>query len=104
MITRALLRIYDYLHTHRYLRFLLLVTLLTAAVISVLQLRFKEDISDFLPDNDTYHRSMDVYRQINAADRIFVVFQMSDTTQTDIDRIVEAVNILKRRHNKNTGR
>ena len=95
MITRALLRIYDYLHTHRYLRFLLLVTLLTAAVISALQLRFKEDISDFLPDNDTYHRSMDVYRQINAADRIFVVFQMRDTTQTDIDRIVEAVSIFE---------
>ena len=95
MTTRLLLRLYDFLQSHRFLRLALLTAVMVAAVASALQLRFKEDISDFLPNDPTYRRSMDLYRQTNVADRIFVVFRMKDTSQVDVDRIVQAVTLFE---------
>ena len=60
MTTRLLLRLYDFLQSHRFLRLALLTAVMVAAVASALQLRFKEDISDFLPNDPTYRRSMDL--------------------------------------------
>ena len=73
MTTHLLLRLYDWFARHRFLRLALPLVLVLAALASASQLHFKEDITDFLPNNDNYRRSMEVYRQTNAADRIVIV-------------------------------
>ena len=69
MTTHLLLRLYDWFARHRFLRLALPLVLVLAALASASQLHFKEDITDFLPNNDNYRRSMEIYRQTNAADR-----------------------------------
>ncbi len=81
MTTHLLLRLYDWFARHRFLRLALPLVLVLAALASASQLHFKEDITDFLPNNDNYRRSMEIYRQTNAADRIFIVASPTDTTQ-----------------------
>ena len=68
MTTHLLLRLYDWFACHRFLRLALPLVLVLAALASASQLHFKEDITDFLPNNDNYRRSMEIYRQTNAAD------------------------------------
>ena len=68
---------------HRYIRnlSLLLTTLVLAALVA--NQTFKEDIADFLPSSSHFQQAQQVYQHISGADRIFVLFQLKDTTQTD---------------------
>jgi len=91
MLTRFLLRTYDYLTTHARVRWVLLLFVLILAILSLLRLSFREDIADFLPHDPHYQLSVSVYQKLNAADRIFFLFQLRDTTARDPQRIVEAI-------------
>ena len=90
-MTTLVLKVYEQMRRHRGLCLLsfIVVTLLLAA--SVLQLRFKEDISDFLPLGGKEQHAMKVYRDISGASRIFALFQYRDTTQADPDLMVAAI-------------
>lgn len=90
-MTETIVRIYDYLGRNR--KGMRLSLLLTGMVLACLVFRqtYQEDISDFLPLNNKYHRALKVYQDISAADRIIVIFELRDTAQTDPDRIVEAI-------------
>ena len=65
---------------------LLLLTVFLAFL--VCRQTYQEDISDFLPLNDKYHRALKVYQEISGADRIIVIFEHRDG---DADKTVEAV-------------
>lgn len=91
MLTRFLLRTYDYLTTHARVRWVLLLFVLILAILSLLRLSFREDIADFLPRDPHYQLSVSVYQKLNAADRIFFLFQLRDTIARDPQRIVEAI-------------
>lgn len=91
MLTHFLLRTYDYLCTHVRIRWALLLFLLLVALLSLLRLSFREDIADFLPRDPNYQLSVSVYQQLNAADRIFILFQLQDTSARDPQRIVDAI-------------
>ena len=65
---------------------LLLLTVFLAFL--VCRQTYQEDISDFLPLNDKYHRALKVYQEISGADRIIVIFEHRDG---DPDKTVEAV-------------
>ena len=91
MLTRFLLRTYDYFAAHRKLCWVLLLVVLCVALFSLLRLNFREDIADFLPRDRNYKLSVSVYQRLNAADRIFFLFQLRDTTARDPQRIVEAI-------------
>lgn len=91
MLTRFLLRTYDYFAAHRKLCWALLLVVLCTTLFSLLRLSFREDIADFLPRDRNYQLSVSVYQRLNAADRIFFLFQLRDTTARDPQRIVEAI-------------
>ncbi len=91
-----LLKIYDCLAQHRLLRLILPVVLVLAALASASRLHFKEDITDFLPNDNNYRRSMEIYRQTNAADRIFIVASPTDTTRLNTPLLVRAMQMLER--------
>lgn len=92
---RPILAIYSFLQRHRVLGSLVLYTCITALVLISGTLGFKEDISDFLPSDSRYQESMSIYQQVNGADRIFLLFEMKDTTRLDSQRVMEAVDAFE---------
>ena len=94
------LKIYDFFQRHKVLRVLLPVVAVLLLAASALTLNYKEDITDFLPLDDNYRKSMDVYQNLNAADKVFVVVQMRDTAAVNPDRVVEAVDAVTIEINK----
>ena len=90
-MTELILKIYTYLRKNRItalLSFLLITALL---ILSVLRLNDKEDIADFLPLDGNHHNALNVYQNIAGANKIFAVFQYRDTTKTDPDVMVAAI-------------
>ena len=94
------LKIYDFFQRHKVLRVLLPVVAVLLLAASALTLNYKQDITDFLPLDDNYRKSMDVYQNLNAADKVFVVVQMRDTAAVNPDRVVEAVDAVTIEINK----
>ena len=95
-MTRWVIALYDYLKTHRTLR---LSSLLVATVLLGVLLtgqKYKEDISDFLPLDSKYHQAMSVYQDISGADRLLVLFQSRDSTASDPDSLVNAMETFSR--------
>ena len=91
-MSALIVRIYQWMRSHRAfsaLSFLLLTVLLCIAVSGQ---TYKEDISDFLPLNNKYHKALRVYQDISGANRILAIFQYKDTTQTDPDTLVAAID------------
>ena len=57
-MTTFVLRLYDYLHRNRWLCYVLLAAIVVGSVLLTLRLRFNEDISDFLPNDEAYQKSL----------------------------------------------
>lgn len=74
----ALVKIYDLLHAHRRVAWGLLSVLLVGLMVLACQLRFHEDIMDFLPHDEEYAESMRVYSSLSEASRIVVIFEGAD--------------------------
>ena len=87
----ALLEIYDRLRRHPWVWMLLLAASLAAMVWRASSLRYKEDIYDFLPVDESSRKALAIYQNISSADRLFVIFRTTDGT-TDRDRLVEAAD------------
>ncbi|MGN0281662.1 MAG: 1-acyl-sn-glycerol-3-phosphate acyltransferase [Prevotella sp.] len=91
-MTGIILRIYDTFRQRKTMMWLLLIVVVSLFALQTTTISYKEDISDFLPSDSTYRKSMRVYQQLNAADRIFVFFSLTDTTAVDEERLIEAVD------------
>jgi 1-acyl-sn-glycerol-3-phosphate acyltransferase len=96
-MTDFFLRGYDYFSAHKRRLFALFgfLTILFAGL--SFQLRFKEDISGFLPDNQANERINHAYRQVASANRISVFCSAPDTTDQAKERQIEAIEQLVRR-------
>jgi len=90
--SRLVLQLYDRMSSRRWLLFSLLLLLTAALAISALRQTYKEDISDFLPLSSRQGDAMKVYQDISGAQRIFAVFQCSDSTRTEPDSITAAID------------
>ena len=91
-MTRLILRLYDYMRSRAMLRWVSLVLLTVGLAVLTVRQTYKEDIADFLPLNSKYHSAMQVYQQTSGSDRIFAIFQYRDSTLTDPDTLVAAVD------------
>ena len=87
----ALLKLYDWLKSHRAVWMLLLAASLALMIWRASSLGYKEDIYDFLPVDNNGQKALGVYQNISSADRLFVIFRTEDGT-TDRDRLVEAAD------------
>ena len=56
MLTRLFIRLYKYLDKHKAIRFSLMAILCAVTIACALQLNFREDISDFLPQKSGYSK------------------------------------------------
>ena len=91
-MTRNILRIYDYLHTHKVqcvLSFCIITAILSGLI---LRLDFKEDISTFLPLDKENQRAMQVYQDVSGASKLFAIFQTKDSTRIEPDECITAIN------------
>ena len=85
------IRLFDYMRKHRTHGILgfILITLIFAYFLA--GQTYKEDISDFLPLNNKYHKALKVYQDISGANRIIAIFQYRDSSMTDADTIIHSV-------------
>ena len=88
-------KIFDFFHKHVLLRRSVLLTLTIALVVSVFQLSYKEDISDFMPLTDEEKMDMQIYQDISGVNKLVVLFSCDkenpDSTIAAIDLFQESV-------------
>lgn len=90
-MTSLVVRIYEFLRQHRWVRLLSLMLVSLCLALLVMRQTYKEDISDFLPLNNKYQQALDVYQDFSGADRIITVFQFRDSSSADPDLMVLAI-------------
>ena len=89
---KLILRIYDFLRTHKTVGISCFVVLTAVLALMLSRQTYKEDISDFLPVDGDYQTATDTYRRIAGADRLFVLVGAADTASADADMLVDAVS------------
>ena len=93
---------FDFFHKHVLLRRSVLLTLTIALVVSVFQLSYKEDISDFMPLTDEEKLDMEIYQEISGVNKLVVLFSCNkenpDSTIAAIDLFQESVKKLDTLH------
>ena len=91
-------RIFSFFHNHTLLRRSVLLTLTIALVVSVFQLSYKEDISDFMPLTEDEKQDMEIYQDISGVNKLVVLFSCDkenpDSTIAAIDLFLESVKKL----------
>ena len=85
------LKVYDFLRMHRFMRLFSFLVTTALLVALILTLQYKEDISDFLPLSSTHQSGLKVYQDISGANKIFVIFQAKEGQRTDADAMVSAI-------------
>ena len=88
-------KLFDFFHKRVSLRRSVLLALTIALVVSVFQLSYKEDISDFMPLTDEEKMDMQIYQDISGVNKLVVLFSCNkdnpDSTIAAIDLFQESV-------------
>lgn len=93
-MTAEIIRIYEYMKSHRKICWLSLSILTLSLALLLASLTYKEDISDFLPDNNKYSKALKVYQDLVGANKIIVIAQYADSTKIAPDTIARAVDLF----------
>ena len=88
---RIILKIFDFLKTQKLFCALSFLVISVLLVFQVMQLNYKEDISDFLPLKGNNLKALKVYQDIAGANKLVVSFSYKDSTKTDPDTLVECI-------------
>lgn len=91
-MAKIIIKIYEFLQRHRWLCFLMFFIGSALLILSIANLRYKEDITDFLPLNDKNHRALSIFQNISGANNIFAIIQSNDSSNVSQDNIVDALN------------
>lgn len=93
-----IIKFFDFFHKRVLLRRSVLLALTIALVVSVFQLSYKEDISDFMPLTDEEKMDMQIYQDISGVNKLVVLFSCDkenpDSTIAAIDLFQESVKEL----------
>jgi len=88
-------KLFDFFHKHVLLRRSVLLILTIALVVSVFQLSYKEDISDFMPLTEEEKQNMEIYQDISGVNKLVVLFSCDkenpDSTIAAIDLFQDCV-------------
>lgn len=86
------LRILDWLTAHKIWCWSIFGIMVVLLSVSAFRLRFKEDISDFLPMDEKQQKEMQIYRELSNSDQIVVLFSLKDTSTNNPDRLCDAID------------
>lgn len=90
-----LLRIYDYLATHRRWLWITLVVVIAALIGLAASLRYNEDIMDFLPIDDEDREALAVYQSQQSASRIILIVEGDSLRDDVIDKFADRLPDLQ---------
>lgn len=93
-MSRIILFIYDYFRKHRLFAWALCILLTAGLVLSILNLHYKEDISDFLPLDEDNHIALSVYQDISGANKIYALIGTRDTSNINPQELADGVETL----------
>lgn len=89
--------LYERMRRHKGLLALSLIVATAVLGLLVARQTYKEDISDFLPLNNKYHRALKLYQDIAGANTIYAIFQHEggdpDSMTAAIGRFVETLQV-----------
>ena len=91
-MTKLLLRIHDYLMAHRLLAIASLLVLLALGVVLALQLRYEENIADFLPRSKENAKQAAVYNALGDQGQITVIFRPSE--EAGEEDVMDAIDLF----------
>ena len=91
-MSTVILKTYDYLKKHKIVCFLLFFFASSMLAFSLLHINYKEDISDFLPLQGTSKNALNVYQNISGTNNIVAIFQLSDSSESDPDILVDGIS------------
>jgi len=91
-MTRFFISIYNYFLSHKGLLLGLLLIIVVGLSFSLSGIKYKEDIAEFLPNNETNEHINAVYQHIGNSNKLMIYFSMRDSAQHDADRIIEAID------------
>lgn len=91
-MTEFILKIYDWIRSRKLFGVLSFVIVTGVLVALALHVRYKEDISDFLPLDAQQSEDMEVFREISGSEGIFAVFQYRNPEAGDPDEAVDAID------------
>ena len=66
-------RLYDFFEKHMVLMYALLAISVAVLVLGCLRLRFNENITSFLPDNESSHNMVEVFDNLDVSDKFVIM-------------------------------
>ena len=91
-MTRLILQIFEILKANALLRWTSLVVLTTILGLLLTGQSYKEDISDFLPLDDSQQQAFETYQNTSSARRIYAIFQASDDAPQALELFCELLD------------
>lgn len=67
-------------------------------------LRYNEDINDFLPLKGSEQKALSLYQDISGSEKVFVIFQMKDSSETNAELLAQAVDTFSDYMERGDGR
>lgn len=90
-MTKVILSIYDYFKKHPVQAWISFLIVTGVLIMSLLSLHYKEDISDFLPLDESNHTALAVYQDISGANNIIATIATKDSINVDPQELVDGV-------------
>lgn len=91
-MTVFFIHIYDYLSRHKRLCMGALFATVGVLLLLMTAIRYNENIDDFIPLSGNEQKAISLYQDISGGKRIIVLFHAKDSTETDKERLAEAVD------------
>ena len=95
-MTGMFVRLYDFFERHRALMYVLLVLSALVLLLGCLRLKFNENITSFLPDDESSHNMVEVFDNLEVSDK-FVIMLSSKGEETPYWTLDEAADTLQER-------
>ena len=78
---RLAMRIYEWLSARPAAKWWILSTTLLLLILPLINLQYKENIAEFIPQSGNYLERMEVFQQMSSADKTFVLFSIKNEPQ-----------------------
>ena len=75
------MRIYEWLSARPAAKWWILSTTLLLLILPLINLQYKENIAEFIPQSGNYLERMEVFQQMSSADKTFVLFSIKNEAQ-----------------------
>lgn len=95
---RLAMRIYEWLSARPAAKWWILSATLLLLTLPLINLQYKENIAEFIPQSSNYLERMEVFQQMSSADKTFVLFSIKEEAQEqNAPLLAEAVDLFAER-------